>query len=263
MKTTLKLNTTRWITSLWILLAAFALTTSGCSSVEDLFGDEDSKDKKEAKDDKKDNDRKDNDGKKDKDGKKGRDSKDEFVSLFNGKDLSGWKTTDENPDSFKVEEGNLVVDGPRAHLFYVGDDGAASFKNFEFKAEVMTFEKANSGIYFHTQWQKNGWPSKGYECQVNNTHGDPKKTAGLYSVQDNFKAPVADGEWFEYHIIVNGKNITIKINGQTITEYTEPENVQRDASIKDRVLGEGTFAIQAHDPKSRILYRNIRVKRLP
>ena len=186
-----------------------------------------------------------------------------FVTIFNGKDLSGWKTTDENPDSFKVEDGVLIVDGPRAHLFYVGEDGDASFKNFEFKAEVKTFEKANSGIYFHTEWQKNGWSTKGYEAQVNNTHGDPKKTGGLYAIEDNFKAPAEDGEWFDYHIIVDGKDITIKIDDKTIVEYTEPDDAERPQNMKDRLLDEGTFAIQAHDPNSVIHYRNIRVKELP
>ena len=189
--------------------------------------------------------------------------KDGFVSIFNGKDLSGWKPAAENPDSFKVENGVLVVDGGRSHLFYVGGDGKASFKNFEFKAEVKTFPGANGGIYFHTAYQKSGWPSKGYEAQVNNTHKDPRKTASLYAIKDVHKAPAKDGEWFEYHIIVKGKSITIKINGETQVEYTEPDDVQRKGGFKGRLLGEGTFAIQAHDPKSKAMYRNIRIKRLP
>ncbi|HBU38433.1 MAG TPA: DUF1080 domain-containing protein, partial [Planctomycetaceae bacterium] len=41
--------------------------------------------------------------------------------MFNGHDLSGWKANPENPDSFHVEDGVLVVDGPRCHLFWIGD----------------------------------------------------------------------------------------------------------------------------------------------
>src|ERR1051326_2974827 len=75
-----------------------------------------------------------------------------FYTLFNGKDLNDWKAS-ENPDTFKVEEGNLVVNGPRAHLFYMGPVNKHDFKNFQLKVELMTFPHANSGIYFHTQYQ--------------------------------------------------------------------------------------------------------------
>jgi hypothetical protein len=181
-----------------------------------------------------------------------------WIQLFNGKDLSGWKVN-ENPESIFVQDGQLVVNGPRAHAFYVGPDGNAAFKNFHLKAQVMTMPSANSGIYFHTQYLDRGWPNRGYEAQVNNSHGDPKRTGGLYNVADNFQTPVKDNEWFEYEILVDGKHIVIKINGQTVTDYTEPENLDRP----ERQLSEGTFALQAHDPKSKVLYRNIQVKRLP
>ena len=99
-----------------------------------------------------------------------------WISLFNGKDLSGWKATEEGPGSFTVEEGVLKIGTGRAHLFY-GADGSASFKNFEFKAKVKTTKGSNSGIYIHTAYEPKGWPSKGYECQVNSTHTDRKKPA--------------------------------------------------------------------------------------
>src|ERR1051325_11794954 len=81
--------------------------------------------------------------------------KEGYYTLFNGKDLDDWKAS-ENPDTFKVEEGNLVVNGPRAHLFYMGPVNKHDFKNFQLKVELMTFPHANSGIYFHTQYQEGG-----------------------------------------------------------------------------------------------------------
>ena len=182
----------------------------------------------------------------------------EWISLFDGATLSGWKAA-ENPDSFQVKDGLLVVDGPRGHLFYMGADGSASFTDFVFEAEVQTQPKANSGIYFHTRYQERGWPGTGYEAQVNCSHSDARKTGGLYGVQDVMnEAPHADGEWFHYRIRVEGKRIQIWIDGERTVDYTEPADLNRP----DRQLGEGTFAIQAHDPESRILYRNIRVRRL-
>jgi hypothetical protein len=186
---------------------------------------------------------------------------DGWISLFDGKSLAGWKAN-ENPDTFKVENGELIVKGPRAHLFYVGDVGGGKFKNFELKLDISTRPKANSGVYFHTEFQKDGWPAKGYEVQVNNTHGDPKKTAGLYNVKDNLEAPAKDGEWFTMTIKVVGKHITTSVNGKVIVDYTEEENPPRKAN-PGRLIGAGTFALQGHDPGSEVHYKNIFVKPLP
>ena len=185
-----------------------------------------------------------------------------FVSLFDGKSLNGWRVNSENPKSIIVKDGNIVIDGPRAHLFYAGDVEKHNFKNFVLRAQVKTFPKANSGIYFHTKYQDSGWPDAGFEAQVNNTHGDPKKTGGLYAVKDVNPAPAKDGEWFDYEIRVKDKKVTIKINGKVTSSWTEVPNAPHLKSMPGRKLGSGTFALQAHDPKSVIHYRNIRVKPL-
>jgi hypothetical protein len=187
---------------------------------------------------------------------------DGFFPLFNGKDLTGWKPN-ENPGAFKVQDGHLVVNGERAHLFYAGPVNNGQFKDFHFKAEVMTFPNSNSGIYFHTKTQPEGWPSEGFEAQVNNTYKkDPKKTGGLYGLKDVIDhAPVKDNEWFNYEIIVKGNHVQIKINGQTTADWTQPENF-RPNQRGGRRIGSGTFALQAHDPESKVMYRNIRVKPL-
>jgi hypothetical protein len=185
-----------------------------------------------------------------------------FVSLFNGKDLAGWKAN-ENPATFAVENGVLTVNGNRAHLFYDGEVANHDFKNFHLRLEIRTHPGANSGVYFHTAFQESGWPSKGYEVQVNNTHSDPKKTAGLYAVKDNFTAPAADDTWFQMEIIVDGKHVVTKVDGKVVTDFTEPEGHHPPAKMEGRVISRGTFAIQGHDPKSKVEYRRIEVKPLP
>jgi len=182
--------------------------------------------------------------------------KDGFISLFDGKTLKGWKVED-NADSFSVKDGMIVAHGPTAHLFYEGDVAKHNFKNFDFKADVMTKPGSNSGIYFHTKFQKSGWPSIGYEVQVNQTHGDPKKSSGLYGVKDVFKAPAKDNQWYTQEIIVKGKRIITKVNGKTLVDFTEPEGV-----TGGRKLSSGTFALQAHDPNSVVYFKNIKVKPL-
>jgi hypothetical protein len=185
-------------------------------------------------------------------------SKDGWVSLFNHQNLEGWRAS-ENPSSFQVKDGLLLVDGPRAHLFYEGPVGGADFKNFEMRMQVKTFPRANSGVFFHTRYQERDWPRYGYEVQVNATHSDRIKTGSIYgvaNVMDN--APHQDGEWFELHFIVQGNRVVVKVNGEVVNDFTEPAGV-----TGNRRISRGTVAIQAHDPESVIHYKNIELKLLP
>ena len=182
--------------------------------------------------------------------------------LFNGKSLDGWKAS-ENQGSFTVQNGELVVFGKRSHLFYVGPVANANFKNFELSLDIKTFPKANSGVYFHTQYQETGWPDKGFEVQVNNTHKDEKKGAGLYNVKDNFTAPAKDGEWYTMVIRVEGKRVQTFVNSRPIIDFTEPTPAAPPPKMAGRKISNGTLAIQGHDPESRVIYRNIKVRVLP
>lgn len=190
-------------------------------------------------------------------------AQDGWISIFDGKSLDGWKVG-ENAATFSVQDGAIVVFGPRAHLYYMGPVQNHVFTNFEWKADVMTFPGSNSGMYFHTEYQEGGWPSKGYEVQVNNSHTDPIRTGSLYNIVNVMNvAPAKDNEWFTQHIIVQGKKVTIKVNGKTTVEYTEPAGVQRPADMAGRLISKGTFALQGHDPKSKVQFKNIVVKPLP
>jgi hypothetical protein len=183
----------------------------------------------------------------------------EWIELFNGKNLDGWKIS-ENPGSFTVEDGVIKVAGPRGHAFYMGEVGNHDFKNFEVMVELKTMPKANSGIFIHTEYQESGWPNKGYEIQVNQSHSDWRKTGSVYSFQDVKETYVQDGEWYTEHVIVNGDKITVKINGKTINEYDESE--VRTGDLGDKKLSSGTIALQAHDPESVIYYRSVKIKLL-
>lgn len=182
-----------------------------------------------------------------------------WISLFDGKSLANWRVG-ANAASFSVDSGMIMVHGKTSHLFYDGKLQEHNFKNFEFKADVMTYPGANSGIYFHTTYQESGWPAKGYEVQVNNSHTDWRRTGSLYGIKDVKEVFVKDYEWFTEYIKVEGKKVIIKINDQTVVEFTEPENVQRSAANAQRLISSGTFALQGHDPNSIVHYKNIMVK---
>jgi hypothetical protein len=185
--------------------------------------------------------------------------KSKWISLFDGKSLTNWKVGD-NAATFSVDSGMIIVHGNTAHLFYDGKVMDHNFKNFEFKADVMTYPGANSGIYFHTAFQQGGWPEKGYEVQVNNSHTDWRRTGSLYAVQDIREVYVKDYEWYTEYIKVEDKHVIIKINDKTVVDYTEPENPKRPKGMEQRLISSGTFALQGHDPKSIVHFKNIMVK---
>jgi outer membrane protein assembly factor BamB len=186
----------------------------------------------------------------------------EWVSLFDGKSIDGWQAN-EKPESFSVENGELKLKGGMAHLFCTRE-GFADLKNFEFKAEVKTLPGANSGVFFHTENRGPGGLKKGYEAQINTSFvKDPRKTGSLVDVRDLNQSPVADNEWFEFHLVVDGKHISVNINGKNVVDYTEEVPPIRKKGREERILSHGAIAIQAHDPESTTYFRNIRVKKLP
>lgn len=191
----------------------------------------------------------------------------EWITLFDGKTLEGWKAN-EHAETFKVEDGQIVVHGERTHLFYVGPVKNADFKNFELSAEVMTRPGSNSGIYFHTAYQASGWPAAGFEVQVCNTdrgrsgYRERKKTGSLYAVRNVYKQLVNDNEWLRMNILVRGKEVQIRVNEMLVVDYVEPEPPFRADTNFQRVINHGTFALQGHDPGSTTYYKNIRVRPL-
>jgi hypothetical protein len=189
---------------------------------------------------------------------------DGFVQLFNGKDLTGWKPHPADKAKWAVEDGALTGTGAAGELFSERGD----YENFVFRVEAKVNEGGNSGQYFRTKFAPAHPP--GYEAQINATHRDPIKTGSLYPAflkdkkeKEEFvkkccvmnKAPAGAGpdEWFTQEVTAIGNHIVIKVNGQTTVDYTDPHNTYT----------KGHFAIQAHDPKSKVWVRKIEVKELP
>jgi len=208
----------------------------------------------------------------------------DYKPLFNGKDLTGWKMPDKPSGAIKevvkvekddkvvayegkvkddkqvslwrVEEGILIGSGPTSHLF--SDRG--DYKDFCFRVECMINDKGNSGQYFHTKFE-GGFP-RGWEAQINATHGDPIKTGSLYpdyrqpdlkdikELQIRDKAPHKPNEWFAQEVICKGDHITILVNGKKTVDWTDPKNRFKT----------GHFALQQHDPGSVVKFRKIEVK---
>jgi hypothetical protein len=190
-----------------------------------------------------------------------------FTSLFNGRDFTGWRLA--NPGSFRIENGAIVANGPAGHAYYAGPFRNHLFKDFELRVDVMTRAGSNGGIYILTEFQEKGFPLKGFEVQVNNSGADRVKTGSLYHVLDTGAPLAKDDEWFTETIIVKGMNITVNVNDQQAINWTQPAGwagtfrANGTPEFADRRIGQpGTIALQAHDPKSVVYYRNLRIKPL-
>jgi len=193
-----------------------------------------------------------------------------YTSLFNGQDLTGWKVgaasgpNNTGQGTFSVVDGAIQANGNpgAAHLFYDGPVLNHAFKNFDLKLDVMAKAKSNGGIYICTEYQPTGFPAKGFEVQVNNSHTDRIRTGSLYHVVDLSYIPAKDDEWFPMEIIVRGQTITISVKSAKAVEWTQPADWMGSYDFAERKIGTGTIAFQAHDPNSFTYYKNIRIKGL-
>jgi hypothetical protein len=183
----------------------------------------------------------------------------EFVSLFNGKDLTGWKTHPDDQARWEVVDGCITASGPAGHLFSVRDD----YRDFIYRIEAKINEGGNSGQYFRAKFQK-AFPLF-YEAQINVSHSDPIKTGSLYPFFNSKltaeqkekiivrKAPHKANEWFMQEVTAIGNHITIKVDGQMTVDFVD----------NSKASMQGHFAIQHHDPTCKILVRKVEVKELP
>ncbi len=193
-----------------------------------------------------------------------------YTSLFNGKDLTGWKVGaaagqgNTGEGTFTVVDGAIQANGVpgAAHLFYDGPVMNHTFKDFDLRLDVMAKNKSNGGIYICTEWQPTGFPAKGFEVQVNNSHTDRIRTGSLYHVVDLSYIPAKDDEWFPMEIMVKGQTITIQVKGKKAVEWTQPADWAGSYDFPERKIAPGTIAFQAHDPNSFTYYKNIRIKGL-
>jgi hypothetical protein len=169
-----------------------------------------------------------------------------WIKMFDGKTLEGWKPT-ERPENWKVEDGAIVGRGERSHLFWMKEECV----NCEFKLQVKLNKGGNSGQYFRAQFGP-GWP-KGYEAQVNNSHGDPKRTGSLYNFVDVKEQLIPDETWWTQHVIADGNHIIIKVNDKVVVDYVDEKNTHT----------RGYLALQQHDPGSVVMYKDLQMRKLP
>jgi len=171
-----------------------------------------------------------------------------------------WPTVDNSTagESFRLDGDKLIVEGEQRNLFYDGTIAGGYFKNFEFKVDVYTHPGSASGIYFHTKYEEDGTPAFGYEAQINASRAGESKTGSLVGASEVNTAAHGDEEWFSYYIKVDGNKVTVKVNGETVNEFTEPAGVDGPASLRW-----GTIGMESVGSDSRVEFRNPMIRLLP
>jgi hypothetical protein len=182
-----------------------------------------------------------------------------WTSLFNGKDLTGWKTHPADKAKWEVKDGMLVGTGPVGHLFSERGD----YKNCLYRVEAKINDHGNSGQYFRAQFGP-GFP-KGYEAQINATHRDPIRSGSLYPSFNPKLSPeereqiivrkplTKPDEFFVQEVVAVGNHFVIRVNGETTVNFVDANNT----------FPQGHFAIQQHDPGTVITVKRVEVIELP
>jgi hypothetical protein len=135
----------------------------------------------------------------------------EPVTLFNGKDMTGWKPAGSSrPSNWAVEDGALVNDKAGSHLMT-----EQTFWDFKLSLEVNCPEKSNSGIYLRGR----------YEVQVEDNHGlEPgnRRMGAIYGQITPTSNPARPaGEWQKVEVTLLGRWVTVDLNGERIIDDVE------------------------------------------
>lgn len=167
-----------------------------------------------------------------------------WVQLFNGKDLTGWKTHPDQPGNWKVESGNLVGSGAPAPLFTERGD----FKDVHFRVEAMYLGGMDSGQFVRTSFAAE--PHDGYEAQIGQNTATLFRygTGGFVLHQTN--DPIPPNTWFVQEFIAKGNQLTVKLNGQTIAQNTDDHYTS------------GHLALHNFKQQGTVLFRKIEIKEL-
>ncbi len=167
------------------------------------------------------------------------------VPLFNGKDLTGWKMSEANPEkAWKVENGELISPGKGPEL--IGD---SKFEDFKLNVEFNCGANSNSGVYLRGR----------YEAQIDTDSIEEPPSHHMGGVY-GFLAPTPElprkpGTWQMYDITLAGRVITVMQNGQTIINNQEIPGIRGGAL--DRHEGLPVPIYLQGSEKGRVAYRSI------
>jgi hypothetical protein len=182
----------------------------------------------------------------------------DWISIFNGRDLSGWEPYPQQMGDWRVEDGVLIGSGPDlSHLCF----SRGNYRDLHLRAEVRVNEGGNGGVFVRATDSLAFPPNRprypsGYEAQIAGPrHPDQAKTGSLFAGGEGYvvKIPttrITGGQWFVLEVIASGNRIVVKVDGKVTADYVD-EN--------PRFL-KGRIALQHHDAATSIEFRKIEVR---
>ncbi|MFN0080150.1 MAG: SUMF1/EgtB/PvdO family nonheme iron enzyme [Prosthecobacter sp.] len=166
------------------------------------------------------------------------------TSLFDGKSLDGWRIVG-SPSAFIVEDGAIKATGVAGNLFYVGQGAPPpALLDFDLSLKVKTGPLANSGIFFHCATLSSGYQFAP-QAQIANENKDSTKTGSLREVANVATMHAHDGVWFDYRIVIQGREARLYIDGQEVNRWTQPADWQPTGGRTNFRLGSGTFGLES------------------
>jgi hypothetical protein len=175
-------------------------------------------------------------------------------TLFNGKDLTGWKIY--GTEKWYVENGLLVCEsGPDKQYGYLATD--KFYKNFDLTLEFLQEADGNSGVFFRSTLE--GTKIAGWQCEVAPKGHD---TGGIYEsygrgwlkqIEDDKENILKPGEWNTMRIRVVGDRVQTWLNGEPMVDLSDNKIGQANGSI----------ALQIHDGGGiKVKWRNLVIEEL-
>ncbi len=175
------------------------------------------------------------------------------ITLFNGRDLTGWKLTSPNQaNGFKAENGVLVNDpvqpetGPRLSFGNLRTEQV--FEDFNLSLEVNVPKGSNSGVYLRGIYEIQVLDSYGKELDSHNMGGIYSRTAPTVSAEK------PAGEWQTLDMTLVERHITVKLNGVTIID-NQPVEGPTGGALNSDIFVSGPIYLQGDHGK--VSFRNI------
>lgn len=181
----------------------------------------------------------------------------DWVQLFNGKDLTGWNPV--GKEEWTVADGVLIGRAVTKEYGYL--ETARDYRNFQLSLKFKCIGTGNSGVYFHTRFKPGTADvSQGAQFEIDCTIG--RHTGGVYGFGRAWivwPAPenetvVRQNEWNEMLVTVNGNRYVSRLNGVQMIDFTDPR----------APFLTGTIALQLHSGgEGHMQFRDIWVRELP
>lgn len=166
-------------------------------------------------------------------------------SLFNGKDLTGWKIY--GTEKWYVENGQLVCEsGPDKQYGYLATE--KFYKNFDLTVEFLQESNGNSGIFFRSTVE--GTKISGWQCEVapkGNDSGGIYESYGrgwLQKIDDEKENILKPGKWNKMRLRVKDDRVQTWLNGKPMVDFTDEKIGQADGSIALQIHSGGGIKVR-------------------